>query len=115
MPGADATVDRLAVALDEERAALVGGDAGDLLRATRDKLAALRELEARVDASTAERLAGRIAALAELNRANGALLARRRREVSWALRSLGRSESAPAYDAGGGVELSHSRRRLAVA
>lgn len=115
MPGADATIERLATALDDERAALVGGDAGDLLRATSEKLAALRELEARADADTAERLADRIAALAELNRANGALLARRRREVNWALRSLGRIESAPAYDASGGVELARNRRQLAVA
>ena len=39
--------------------------------------------------------------LAEANRANGALLARRRREVNWSLRHLGRGEAAPAYDAQG--------------
>lgn len=115
MSTADATVDRLAAALEDERAALVGGDAGDLLRATQEKLAALGELEARADTATAERLSARIAELAELNRANGALLARRRREVNWALRCLGRTESAPAYDASGGVELARNTRQLAVA
>lgn len=115
MPTADATVERLAAALEEERAALVGGDAGDLLRATQQKLAALGELEARADTATAARLSARIATLAELNRANGALLARRRREVNWALRHLGRMESSPAYDASGRAERARGPRDLAVA
>ena len=111
MTDANATVERLAIALADEREALVGGDAEALMRATQAKLAALRELEAGIDPGVADR----VAELAELNRANGALLARRRREVNWALRSLGRSESAPAYDHSGGVERARSSRDLAVA
>ena len=111
MTGAPATVERLAIALADEREALVGGDAEALMRATQAKLAALRELEAGIDPAVADR----VAELAELNRANGALLARRRREVNWALRCLGRSESAPAYDHAGGVERACSSRALAVA
>ena len=42
-------------------------------------------------------------------------LARRRREVSWALRQLGRSEASSAYDAKGQAHLLHTRKPLAVA
>lgn len=111
MSGAASTVDRLALALADEREALIGGDAEGLLRATSEKLAALHALEAGIEPA----LAGRIGELAELNRANGALLARRRREVNWALRCLGRAESAPAYDAAGGMEQARNTRQLAVA
>lgn len=115
MTTALAIVERLATALADEREALIGGDADALMRATGDKLAMLRELEQGMDPAIAERIADRIAELAELNRANGALLARRRREVNWALRCLGRSESAPAYDHSGGVERARHSRNLAVA
>lgn len=111
MSDSGSSVERLALALADERDALIGGDADSLLRATREKLAALHALETDIDPG----LAGRIAELAELNRANGALLARRRREVNWALRRLGRTESAPAYDASGGVEQVLNTRQLAVA
>lgn len=111
MPDAGSTVERLALALADEREALIGGDADRLLRATREKLAALRALETRIVPD----LADRVAELAELNRANGALLARRRREVNWALRCLGRTESSPAYDASGAVESARNTRQLAVA
>ena len=111
MSGADAIVERLAVALADEREALIGGDAGALMRATQAKLDALGGLESGIGPEIADR----VAELAELNRANGALLARRRREVNWALRCLGRTESAPAYDASGGVELARNTRQLAVA
>ena len=40
-------------------------------------------------------------ALREKNHANGVLLSRRRREVGWALRHLGRVESTGVYDARG--------------
>ncbi|MGY0633027.1 flagellar protein FlgN [Luteimonas sp. A478] len=107
------SVEKLAAALAGEREALVAGDAEALLRNTQDKLAALRELEAGIGSDPAE-LAPRLAELAELNRANGVLLARRRREVNWALRCLGRAESAPAYDATGAVGHSRPSRGLAV-
>ncbi|MCW0447160.1 hypothetical protein NB696_004032 [Xanthomonas sacchari] len=57
----------------------------------------------------------RLRELADANRANGALLSRRRREVNWALRHLGRSVSASSYDANGESSTPLSQRPLAVA
>lgn len=111
LPADEQALDRLAHALAEERRALLDHDVELLVRSTHDKLAALRELESDPPDGQAERLAE----LAEANRRNGALLARRRREVNWALRHLGRAESAPAYDAQGQAQQLHSRRDLAVA
>lgn len=102
---------RLSDALDEERQALVAHDVQALIRATGAKLDALRTLEGALPVGQGDRLAE----LAERNRSNGALLARRRREVNWALRQLGRSEDAPAYDAKGQSQLTRSGRPLAVA
>lgn len=104
-------IERLAAALAEERRALLEHDIEALMRSTADKLAALRALESNVPGQQAERLAE----LAEANRANGALLARRRREVNWALRHLGRSESSAGYDAQGQTSLPLARRELAIA
>ena len=111
MSDAQASLERLATALADEREAPIGHDVDALMRSTRDKIVALRELETASDGT----LSGPLSELAELNRANGALLARRRREVNWALRHMGRTESAPAYDALGRVEVNSSRRDLAVA
>lgn len=102
---------RLSDALDGERQALIEHDVHALIRATGEKLEALRALEARPPVDHA----GRLQELAERNRANGALLARRRREVNWALRQLGRSENASAYDAKGQSQMLHTRRPLAIA
>ncbi|WP_028917096.1 hypothetical protein [Pseudoxanthomonas sp. J35] len=107
----DDALDRLAAALAEERRALLDHDVELLVRATQEKLAALRALEAALPDGHAQRLAE----LAEANRSNGALLARRRREVNWALRHLGRLESAPEYDARGQAQQPRPRRDLAVA
>jgi len=107
----DAALDRLAAALADERRALLDHDVELLMRSTAEKLAALRELEEALPQGQAERLAE----LAEANRRNGALLARRRREVNWALRHLGRAESAPAYDAHGQTQQLRASRDLAVA
>ena len=68
-----------------------------LIRATGAKLEALRALEGAPPVGEGEQLQE----LAERNRANGVLLSRRRREVNWALRQLGRTEDASAYDARG--------------
>lgn len=111
MSDAQASLERLASALADEREALIGHDVDALMRSTRDKIVALRELEACPDGE----LSGPMAELAEFNRANGALLARRRREVNWALRHMGRMESAPAYDASGRAETTSRPRKLAVA
>ncbi len=102
---------RLSNALDGERQALIEHDVQALIKATGDKLDALRSLEA---SPPVENLA-MLQELAERNRANGVLLSRRRREVNWALQQLGRSESSSAYDAKGQSHLLHTRRPLAVA
>jgi|SRR5688572_16858875 hypothetical protein len=85
-------------ALHEERRALLEHDVDALLRSTQAKLVALRAAEA-AGASGAD--AQRVLALSELNQANGALLARRRREVNWSLRHLGRLDADTVYDANG--------------
>lgn len=85
-------------ALHEERRALLENDVEALLRSTQTKLAAVRVLQ-NVPAGAAD--ADRVTRLNELNQANHILLARRRREVNWALRHLGRVESAGVYDASG--------------
>lgn len=102
---------RLAVALESERNALVHNDVLALVQATTDKLAALRELEQAPPLEQAQRLQE----LAERNLANGRLLARRRREVNLALRQLGRSEAVPAYNASGHAGHVIRPRSLAVA
>ncbi|MCW4473986.1 flagellar protein FlgN [Xanthomonas sp. H13-6] len=110
-PAMSEPLQRLSDALDGERQALIEHDVQALIRATGDKLEALRALEADLPLGEAEQLQE----LAERNRANGVLLSRRRREVNWALQQLGRSESASAYDAKGQSHLLHTRRPLAIA
>lgn len=85
-------------ALQDERRALLDHDVEALLRSTQAKLDAVRALQALPAGAAAPE---RVNALNELNQANHILLARRRREVSWALRHLGRVESSPVYDASG--------------
>lgn len=85
-------------ALNDERRALLEHDVEALLRSTQAKLCAVRALQG-VPPGVAERK--RVNALNELNQANHVLLARRRREVNWALRHIGRAEAAPVYDASG--------------
>lgn len=111
-PADDTRLDALAAALQAEREALLGNDVESLVDANQKKLAALQALEADPPGGAAE---ARVAELAELNRANGALLARRRREVGWALRHIGRSENSPAYDARGRIGHSAQGRALAQA
>ena len=91
-------LDALEFALNEERRALLDHDVEALLRSTQAKLEALRAAE---HAGAAANDAPRVLALSELNHANGALLARRRREVNWALRHLGRLDADTTYDATG--------------
>jgi hypothetical protein len=108
---ATSALDGLAEALTLERRALIENDADLLIRANEAKLAALRAVEA-LPPLPADR--DRVAELADLNRANGALLARRHREVRWALRHLGRVESAPAYSASGQIAAQPRGRALGV-
>ena len=112
----DAPLQRLSAALDEERRAIVEHDVEALVRCTQDKLDALRALEAAAAGyGVPDELRERLAALADMNHANGILLARRRREVNWALRHLGRTESSGAYDAQGQTSTTSAPRPLAVA
>lgn len=107
----NAALDGLAEALAAERQALIENDADLLVRANEAKLVALRLVEASPPPAEEHE---RIALLAELNRANGALLARRHREVRWALRHLGRAEAAPAYSAKGQLATQPRARALGV-
>ena len=92
-----APLQRLSAALEEERRAIVEHDVEGLVRCTQEKLDALRALEAAAAGyGFPDELQGRLTELAEMNHANGILLARRRREVNWALRHLGRAESSGA-------------------
>lgn len=100
-------LDALEQALQAERQALLEHDVDALLQSTQAKLAALRE---------AERVAGpqdhaRISELHALNRANAVLLARRRREVAWTLRHLGRSEAGGTYDVSGFASVARAGGR----
>jgi flagellar biosynthesis/type III secretory pathway chaperone len=104
-------LDALEQALAAERRALLENDAEALLISTAEKVAALRRAEAlQPDAG----IAGRVAALREANHANGVLLSRRRREVAWALRHLGRVESTPVYTAAGQASARPQARPLGV-
>lgn len=107
----DRRLDMLDAALRAERAALLANDITALLRANQDKLAVLSALETEPPAPS---LQPRIEALSELNRANGHLLARRRRIIDWALRHLGRTEAA-GYTAEGRSDVAVNGRRIASA
>lgn len=111
MPTSASALDALEQALQDERRALLENDAEALMRSTQAKILALRRAET---APPAQHEAPRVSALSELNRANGILLSRRRREVSWALRHLGRVESAGVYDAGGQAGTRPQSRCLGV-
>ena len=104
-------LDALEAALAAERRALLDNDAEALFRSTADKVAALRRAEAMQPDPA---MAGRIEALRAANYANAVLLARRRREIAWALRHLGRVESTPVYTAAGHANAIPQARALGV-
>ena len=104
-------LDALEGALQAERQALLDNDVVALLASTEAKVRALRQAEAAPpDISVADR----IAALRILNQANSVLLSRRRREVDWALRHMGRTESTGTYGANGYTGTRAQARQLAV-
>lgn len=103
-------LDALERALHEERRALLEHDVDALLGSTQAKLAALRQAEAAMATGDTER----VIALSALNQANGALLARRRREVNWSLRHLGRVDADTVYDASGQSGAKPQARCLGV-
>lgn len=98
-------------ALNAERRALLEHDVNALLSSTAAKLAALRRAEA---LPSGEAEVERLTVLRAFNQANGVLLARRRREVSWALRHLGRVESTGMYNASGQPDARPQARCLGV-
>lgn len=104
-------IDALASALDAERSALVSNDAEGLLRANSAKIAALNVLE---HSEPPPETHARLRELMERNRANGALLARRQREVRWALRHLGRSDVQSDYSRDGRLGSQTRGRALGV-
>ena len=102
-----APLQRLSAALEEERRAI--------LKAHQEEALATALEAAAAGYGFPDELQGRLTELAEMNHANGILLARRRREVNWALRHLGRAESSGAYDAQGQTSTLSAPRPLAVA
>ncbi|HEX6834506.1 MAG TPA: flagellar protein FlgN [Rudaea sp.] len=100
--------------LTAERAALVANDADALVRLAETKLRNLRALT-EAPASVREEFPDDLRALAGLNAANGALIARRRHETVWTLRQLGLYEGNTAYDARGGFGSSVRNRHWATA
>lgn len=100
-------LDALEMALQAERRALLEHDVDALLHSTQAKLEAL---------AAAERVAGpddmdRVTELHEQNRANAVLLARRRREVAWTLRHLGRAEANGTYTGSGYAATARANSR----
>jgi len=107
-------LDELDSSLAEERRAILEHDVEALIDSTRRKLDSLRKIERSVQAGAAPGLHARLLELSQGNQANGALLARRRREVNWTLRHLGRSEVSGAYDVKGQTSVIASPRALGV-
>lgn len=109
-------LDAFAAALEAERRALLARDADGLRQACAAKNDCLRGL---AQTDTSNFLPGphaeRLQALADLNRANGELIARRRRDVEWTLSRMGRSDTAVAYDPQGVLGSTTSARNLALA
>lgn len=100
-------LDALEAALENERQALLARDIPSLLETTQAKLDALKACEeARLDDSDA----ARIARLSDMNRENSVILARRRREVGFLMRTIGIMEEGSAYQANGAAALrAHTR------
>lgn len=107
-------LDELTCALADERRAILEHDVEALIDSTRRKLDSLRAIERSVQADVGPGLQARLVELSQGNQANGALLARRRREVNWTLRHLGRSEASGAYDVKGQTSVMASPRALGM-
>lgn len=109
-------LDRLQALLLEEREALIRLDGAALAGHAQDKIALLAELNAELAQIELDgALQSRIAELAELHVANGALLQRRRQETSWLLQTLGAASPASAYDPMGSRDMQRISRTLAQA
>ncbi|MCG6117715.1 MAG: flagellar protein FlgN [Aquimonas sp.] len=109
-------LERLQALLEEERDALIRLDGEALSRFAQDKVGLLEALSAEQPAISADpNLQARLAELAELHIANGALLQRRRQETSWLLQTLGAASPATAYDPLGTRDMQRISRSLAQA
>lgn len=104
-------IDRLGRALDAEHQALLRNDNEALLRANEAKLQALDGLQRQPPAASNRE---QLQALMERNRRNGVLLARRQRQVRWALRHLGRIEAQADYRADGRYATQVRGRSLGI-
>jgi hypothetical protein len=102
--------------LEAEREALVANDAEQIHACSETKLKHMRRLND-LPSQGVDVLSGftpDLRALAELNVANGALIARRRQETVWTLRQLGLYERDGGYDAYGSVGNTVRTRHRAV-
>ena len=102
---------QLKEALESERMALLAHDVEALMQATEDKRQCINQIEKHPPHGRDQDLR----LLADANLANGRLLTRRRREVHWALRHLGRSEDAPAYGQDGQADQLRSTSSIGQA
>jgi flagellar biosynthesis/type III secretory pathway chaperone len=101
--------------LEAERAALIANDADALLRLSDLKLCNLRDVQATACGDDISEIGEELRALAQLNIANGALIARRRQETVWTLRHLGLYERDSAYDGRGACgNAIKSRHRISA-
>ncbi len=102
--------------LEAERAALIANDAEGIYESSESKLKSLRRLNETAPLSDALKdFTPDLRALAELNVANGALIARRRQETVWTLRQLGLYERDGGYDSRGSVGSAvKTRHRITV-
>ncbi len=95
-------LDALEVALEQEREALLKRDLPGVLAIAEVKLQALKDVET---VAIHDSDAGRIARLSEMNRENSMILARRRREVGFLMRTLGIMDSGSTYQADGSYQV----------
>ena len=98
--------------LAAEREALIANDAERIYECSETKMKHLRRLNDMPAQSDAlKNFTPDLKALAELNVANGALIARRRQETVWTLRQMGLYEREGGYNAqgsmGGAVRTRH--------
>jgi hypothetical protein len=101
--------------LQSERGALIDNDAERIVECSESKMKHLRRLNDLPGQSNV--LSGftpELRALAELNVANGALIARRRQETVWTLRQLGLYERDGGYNAQGSIGSAVRTRHRAV-
>jgi hypothetical protein len=102
--------------LESEREALIANDAERIVECSETKMKHMRRLND-LPAQGVDVLSGftpDLRALAELNIANGALIARRRQETVWTLRQLGLYEREGGYDAYGSMGNTVRTRHRAV-